>query len=64
MGELETKKEFIIPPPEYPKLAEAKCPKYKTMIRAQQKEAIETLEKKKKRLKTSSRDCPSPKQRK
>jgi hypothetical protein len=46
-------------------LAEAKCPKYKTMIRAQQKEAIETLEKKKKkRLKTSSRDCPSPKQRK
>jgi hypothetical protein len=36
MGELETKKEFVAPPPEYPSSAKARQPIYEAMIRAQQ----------------------------
>ncbi len=36
MGELDTKKEFSTPPPEYPQSAELRRQDYETMIRAQQ----------------------------
>jgi hypothetical protein len=59
MGELETKKEFVVPPPEYPASAEKKRPTYETMIRAQQKEAIDILKKKKKRLDAKLKALPT-----
>ena len=40
MGELETKKEFVAPPPEYPQSAKIMQPVYESMIRAQQSNTI------------------------
>ncbi len=45
MGELETKKEFVAAPLEYPKTAQDRKAGYETMIRAQQENALANLEK-------------------
>jgi hypothetical protein len=58
MGELQTKMEFVVPPPEYP-AAEAKCSKYEKMIRAQQKKAKESLKRKKKLLNDKIKALPA-----
>ena len=50
MGELETKKEFVAPPPEYPSSAKARQPVYEAMIRAQQANNLTKLQRKKARL--------------
>jgi hypothetical protein len=51
MGELETKKEFVASPPEYPQTALDRKPDYENMIRAQQNNALTSLKRKESRLK-------------
>ena len=46
MGELETKKEFVAAPCEYPKSAQDRKTGYETMIRAQQQNALANLRRK------------------
>ncbi len=58
MGELDTKKEFVIQPPEYPQSAENRRPDYEAMIRAQQKEATEALLRKQTRLQKKILNTP------
>ena len=43
MGELETKKEFVAPPTEYPQTALDRKADYESMIRAQQNNALASL---------------------
>ncbi len=43
MGELETKKEFVAPPPEYPQTAKDKQATYETMVRAMQNNILTSL---------------------
>ena len=50
MGELDTKKEFSTPSPEYPQSAELRRQDYETMIRAQQASSIDSLRRKEQRL--------------
>ena len=50
MGELETKKEFVAPTPEYPQSAEDCRPGYEAIIRAQQNNLLTRLRKKEERL--------------
>jgi hypothetical protein len=50
MGELETKKEFVAPTPEYPQSAEDRRPGYEAMIRAQQNNLLARLRRKEERL--------------
>ena len=50
MGELETKKEFVTPIPDYPATAVARQPTYETMIRAQQNNNISKLRRKLNRI--------------
>ena len=50
MGELETKKEFVAPPPEYPQSAKIRQPVYESMIRAQQSNTISKLQRRKVRI--------------
>jgi hypothetical protein len=51
MGELETKKEFVAAPCEYPKSAQDRKTGYETMIRAQQQKALANLRRKEERIK-------------
>ena len=51
MGELETKKEFVAPPTEYPQTALDRKADYESMIRAQQNNALASLRRKETRLK-------------
>jgi hypothetical protein len=51
MGELETKKEFVAPPTEYPPTALARKADYEKMIRAQQTNTLASLKRKEERLK-------------
>ncbi len=51
MGELETKKEFVAPSPEYPQSAKDKQADYKAMIRAMRKNVLDQLRRKMSRLK-------------
>ena len=46
MGELETKKEFVAPTPDYPQSAKQKQAGYENMIRAQQNNALISLKRK------------------
>ena len=50
MGELQTKKEFVVPPAEYPSTALARKPAYEAMIKTQQVNNLARLEKKQIRL--------------
>ncbi len=50
MGELEAKKEFVVPPPQYPSRAIQRQPVYKNMIRLQQENNISKLQGRKVRL--------------
>ena len=51
MGELETKKEFVTPPTEYPLTALARKTDYENMIRAQQGKTLASLRRKEDRIK-------------
>jgi hypothetical protein len=51
MGELETKKEFVAAPCEYPTSAQDRKAGYETMIRAQQQNALANLRRKEDRIK-------------
>jgi hypothetical protein len=59
MGELETKKEFITPTPDYPATALARQPTYETMIRAQQNNNISKLRRKLNRIQAEIDATPS-----
>jgi hypothetical protein len=50
MGELEMKKEFIAPPPQYPSSTIQRQPAYENMIRLQQENNISKLQRHKVRL--------------
>ena len=52
MGKLETKKEFVTPPTEYPLTALALKTDYEYMIRAQQGKTLASLRRKEDRIKT------------
>jgi len=51
LGELETKKGFVVPPTEYPPTALASKANYEKMIRAQQTNTLASLKRKEERLK-------------
>ncbi len=51
MGKLETKKEFVTPPTEYPLTALARKTDYENMIRAQQGKTLASLRRKEDRIK-------------
>jgi hypothetical protein len=55
MGELETKKDFVTPPTEYPPTALAPKADYENMIRAQQTKTLASLKRKEDRLKIQRR---------
>ena len=59
MGELETKTEFVAAAPEYPQSVKDKRSKHEKMVRANQKNTLETLQKKQKRLETKIKALPS-----
>ena len=59
MGELETKTEFVAAAPEYPQTVKDKKSKHETMVRANQKNTLATLQKKQKRLETKIKALPS-----
>ena len=50
MGELETKKEFVAPSPQYPASAILRQPDYENLIRKQQRNNLAKLERRKERL--------------
>ncbi len=58
MGELDTKKEFSAPSPEYPQSAELRRQDYETMIRAQQASAIDSLRQRQLRLRNQLATIP------
>ena len=59
MGELETKKEFVVPAPEYLAAAKARQPVYKSMICAQQANNPTKLQRKKLRVQGKINVLPS-----
>jgi len=60
MAELQTKTEFVVPPPEFPATAKARQPVYETMIRAQQANNLTKAERRKARIETDIAALPQP----
>jgi hypothetical protein len=60
MAELQTKTEFIAPPPEFPLTAKARQPVYEKMICAQQANNIAKVEKRKARIEVEIAALPTP----
>jgi hypothetical protein len=58
MGELETKVEFIAPAPTYPVSAESRRVKHETMVRAQQQNELQSLQRKLARVQNTLRTIP------
>ena len=60
MAELQTKTEFVVPPPEFPTSAKARQPVYEAMIRAQQSNNLAKMEKRKLRIEADIAALPQP----
>ena len=60
MAELQTKTEFVVPPPEFPATAKARQPVYETMIRAQQANNLAKAERRKARIEADIAALPHP----
>ena len=60
MAELQTKTEFVVPPPEFPASAKARQPVYEAMIHAQQSNNLANMEKRKQRIEADIAALPQP----
>ncbi len=60
MAELQTKTEFVVPPPEFPITAQARQPIYETMVRAQQANNLAKVQKRKARIEPDILALPQP----
>jgi hypothetical protein len=60
MAELQTKTEFVVPPPEYPATAQSRKPAYEAMIRAKQANNLAKAERRKARIEADISALPQP----
>ena len=60
MAELQTKAEFVVPPPEFPATAKARQPVYEAMIRAKQSNNLAKVERRKLRIQADIAALPQP----
>ena len=60
MAELQTKTEFVVPPPEFPATAKARQPAYETMIRAQQSNSLLKAQRRQARIEADIAALPQP----